>query len=76
MSNIKFYTNRQIALQMAMEHVKQEGTLRYSQGTGSVCKIADEYYKWLQDAPQSDKDGDKWYYDVTTTKPKGKSDSK
>jgi len=76
MSNIKFYTNRQIALQMAMEHAKQEGTLRYSQGTGSVCKIADDYYKWLQDAPQSDKDENKWYYDVTTTKPKGKSDSK
>jgi hypothetical protein len=74
--NIKFYKNRQIDLQMSMEHAKQEVTLRYSQGTGSVCKIADEYYKWLQDAPQADKDVDKWYYDVTTTKPKGKSDLK
>ena len=51
MSNIKFYTNRQIALQMAME-LSKEGSITQS----GIIKKADEFYVWLQDAPLKDTD--------------------
>jgi hypothetical protein len=55
MSSIKFYTNRQIALQMAMELCK-EGSITKSE----ITKNADEFYAWLQDAPQKDSDNKEW----------------
>jgi hypothetical protein len=55
MSNIKFYTNRQIALQMAMELCK-EGSITKSE----IIKNADQFYVWLQDAPQKDSDNKEW----------------
>ena len=55
MSNIKFYTNRQIALQMAMK-LHKEGSITKSE----ITKNADEFYAWLQDAPQKDSDNKEW----------------
>ena len=51
MSNIKFYTNRQIALQMAMK-LHKEGSITKSE----ITKNADVFYAWLQDAPLKDTD--------------------
>jgi len=63
MSNIKFYTNRQIALQMAIEARK----VKYN---GSILEIADEFYEWLQDAPMKDEDQRVWLDGWTKTTPK------
>lgn len=63
MSNIKFYTNRQIALQMAIEARK----VKYN---GSILEIADEFYEWLQDAPMKDEDQKFWLDGSTKTTPK------
>lgn len=62
MSNIKFHTNRQIALQMAIEARK----VKYN---GSILEIADEFYEWLQDAPMKDEDQKFWLDGSTTSKP-------
>lgn len=59
MSNIKFYTNRQIALQMAMELCKEKSGTTKSKKE-DVIKTADEFYSWLQDAPQKDSDNKEW----------------
>ena len=40
MSNIKFHSNRQVALQMAIE-------ARKTKYPGSILSIADEFYEWL-----------------------------
>ena len=68
MSNIKFYTNRQIALQLALEARK----LKYQ---GSILDVADEFYEWLQDAPMKDQDKDDrfWFDGTTKTTPNGKN---
>jgi|LauGreDrversion4_2_1035121.scaffolds.fasta_scaffold406909_2 hypothetical protein len=50
MSSIKFYTNRQIALKMAIKRSSQQNS------TDTIIKEADVFYKWLQDAPQKDAD--------------------
>ena len=63
MSNIKFYTNRQVALQMAIEARK----VKYN---GSILEIADEFYEWLQDAPMKDEDQKFWFDAGTKTTPK------
>jgi hypothetical protein len=55
MSNIKFYTNRQIALQNAMELYKK-GSITKKE----ITKYAQEFYIWLQDAPQKDSDNKEW----------------
>ena len=49
MSNIKFHTNRQVALQMAIE-------ARKAKYPGALLEVADEFYDWLQDAPMKDED--------------------
>jgi hypothetical protein len=54
MSNIKFYTNRQVALQMAMEETKR--TMGIHGGTKTVLRAADEFYEWLQGASMKDED--------------------
>ena len=63
MSNIKFHTNRQIALQMAIEARK----VKYN---GSILEIADEFYEWLQAAPMKDEDQRYWLDAGTKTTPK------
>jgi len=63
MSNIKFHTNRQVALQMAIEARK----VKYN---GSILEIADEFYEWLQDAPMKDEDQKFWFDGSTKTTPK------
>ena len=67
MSSIKFYTNRQVALQMAIEARK----VKYP---GGLLEVADEFYEWLQDAPLKDQDvdGKFWLDGSTKTKPKEK----
>lgn len=65
MSNIKFYTNRQVALQMAIEARK----VKYP---GALLEVADEFYEWLQDAPMKDEDNKFWLDGSTKTKPNGK----
>ena len=61
MSNIKFYTNRQIDLQMAMEHSK---IIMGSYGSiGGTLEYADKFYEWLQDAPMKDEDEKQWHID-------------
>ena len=63
MSNIKFHTNRQVALQMAIE-------ARKTKYQGSILTIADEFYEWLQDAPMKDEDQRYWLDAGTKTTPK------
>ena len=63
MSNIKFHTNRQVALQMAIE-------ARKTKYPGSILSIADEFYEWLQDAPMKDEDQKFWFDAGTKTTPK------
>ena len=72
MSNIKFHTNRQVALQMAMEHSKR--TMGTYGNIGGVLEYADKFYEWLQDAPMKDQDKDDrfWYDGPIKTKPNGK----
>ena len=72
MSNIKFYTNRQLALQMAMEDAKR--TLGSNGGPRYVIDLANQYYEWLQDAPMKDTDYDNkfWFDGSTKTKQKDK----
>ena len=67
MSNIKFYTNRQVALQMAIE-------ARNAKYQGSILEVAEEFYQWLQDAPMKDQDKDDrfWFDASTTTTPNSK----
>jgi dsDNA-binding SOS-regulon protein len=67
MSNIKFYTNRQVALQMAIE-------ARKTKYKGALLEVADEFYEWLQDAPMKDQDKDDrfWYDGPIKTKIDGK----
>lgn len=62
MSNIKFYTNRQVALMMAIE-------ARKTKYQGSILDNADEFYEWLQDAPMKDADQKFWLDGSTTSKP-------
>jgi dsDNA-binding SOS-regulon protein len=69
MSNIKFHTNRQVALQMAMEEAKR--TVGSTGGTKFVLEIADKMYEWLQNAPMKDEDKKHWIVDpVIRTKDK------
>lgn len=63
MSNIKFYTNRQVALMMAVE-------ARKTKYQGSILDNADEFYEWLQDAPMKDEDQKFWLDGSTKTTPK------
>ena len=63
MSNIKFYTNRQVALMMAVE-------ARKTKYQGSILDNADEFYEWLQDAPMKDEDQKFWFDGSTKTTPK------
>ena len=63
MSNIKFYTNRQVALMMAIE-------ARKTKYQGSILDNADEFYEWLQDAPMKDEDQKFWFDGSTKTTPK------
>ena len=63
MSNIKFHTNRQVALQMAIE-------ARKVNMAGSIIEIADDFYEWLQDAPMKDEDQKFWFDAGTKTTPK------
>jgi len=65
MSNIKFHTNRQVALQMAIEARKMEYP-------GSILEVADELYEWLQNAPMKDEDKDDRYWLNGSTKTKTK----
>ena len=66
MSNIKFHSNRQVALQMAIE-------ARKAKYPGSILSIADEFYEWLQDAPMKDEDQKFWLDGSTISKPKMKN---
>ena len=66
MSNIKFHTNRQVALQMAIE-------ARKVNMAGSIIEIADDFYEWLQDAPMKDEDQKFWLDGSTISKPKMKN---
>ena len=72
MSNIKFHTNRQVALQMALEEAKR--TIGSTGSTRFVLETADMFYQWLQDAPMKDQDIDNkyWLDGSTKTKPKDK----
>jgi len=72
MSSIKFHTNRQVALQMAMEHSKR--TMGSYGNIGGMLEYADKFYEWLQDAPMKDEDKDDryWLDGSTKTKPKDK----
>lgn len=70
MSNIKFHTNRQVALMMAIE-------ARKTKYPGSILTTADEFYEWLQDAPMKDEDQKFWLDGSTISKPnKNKTDNK
>ena len=66
MSNIKFHTNRQVALQMAIE-------ARKVNMAGSIIEIADDFYEWLQYAPMKDEDQKFWLDGSTISKPKMKN---
>ncbi len=59
MNNFKFYTNRQVALQMAIEYRK--GKVDNSPNT--IMLQADEFYEWLQNAPMKDEDQKQWLTD-------------
>ena len=63
MSNIKFHSNRQVALMMAIE-------ARKTKYHGSVLSNADEFYEWLQNAPMKDEDQKFWLDGSTKTTPK------
>lgn len=65
MSNIKFHTNRQVALQMAIEYRKS----KVDNTPETVLLQADEFYKWLQNAPMKDEDQKYWLDGSTTSKP-------
>jgi hypothetical protein len=69
MSNIKFHTNRQVALQMAIEE-----TNRAMGGLGTIKNVmsnADVFYEWLQNAPMKDEDQKHWITDpIIRTKDK------
>ena len=66
MSNIKFYTNRQVALQMAIEYRKG----KVDNTPETVLLQANEFYEWLQDAPMKDEDQRVWLDGWTKTTPK------
>ena len=66
MSNIKFHSNRQVALQMAVE-------ARKTNYQGSILSNADEFYEWLQNAPMKDEDQKFWLDGSTISKPKMKN---
>jgi len=69
MSNIKFHTNRQVALQMAIEEAKR--TVGSTGSTKFVLETADKMYEWLQNAPMKDEDQKHWITDpVIRTKDK------
>ena len=69
MSNIKFHTNRQVALQMAMEEAKR--TVGSTGSTKFVLETADKMYEWLQNAPMKDEDQKHWITDpIIRTKDK------
>ena len=63
MSNIKFHSNRQVALMMAIE-------ARKTKYHGSVLSNTDEFYEWLQNAPMKDEDQKFWLDGSTKTTPK------
>ena len=65
MSNIKFHTNRQVALQMAIEYRKS----KVDNTPETVLLQADEFYEWLQNAPMKDADQNYWLDGSTTSKP-------
>ena len=65
MSNIKFYSNRQVALQMAIEYRKSKA----DNTSDTVIRQANQFYEWLQDAPMKDEDQRVWLDGWTTTKP-------
>ena len=66
MINIKFYTNRQVALMMAIEYRKG----KVDNTPETVLHQADEFYEWLQDAPMKDEDQKYWLDGSTKTTPK------
>ena len=66
MSNIKFHSKRQVALQRAIE-------ARKVNMAGSIIEIADDFYEWLQDAPMKDEDQKFWLDGSTISKPKMKN---
>ena len=73
MSNIKFHTNRQVALQMAIEYRKS----KVDNTPETVLLQADEFYEWLQNAPMKDEDQKYWLDGSTISKPnKNKTDNK
>ena len=65
MSNIKFHTNRQVALQMAIEYRKS----KVDNSPEMILLQADEFYEWLQNAPMKDEDQNYWLDGSTTSKP-------
>jgi len=73
MSNIKFHTNRQVALQMAIEYRKSQ----VNNTPEMIILQADEFYEWLQNAPMKDEDQRYWLDGSTISKPnKNKTDNK
>jgi len=73
MSNIKFHTNRQVALQMAIEYRKGQ----VDNTPETIILQADEFYEWLQNAPMKDEDQKYWLDGSTISKPnKNKTDNK
>ena len=73
MSNIKFHTNRQVALQMAIEYRKS----KVDNTPEMIILQADEFYEWLQNAPMKDEDQKYWLDGSTISKPnKNKTDNK
>ena len=74
MSNFKFHSNRQVALQMAIEYRKSKGDLWPVVPPGDILTHADIFYKWLQDAPMKDEDQKQWFTDpIIKTKNYGKN---
>lgn len=69
MSNIKFHTNRQVALQMAIEYRKS----KVDNTPEMIILQADEFYEWLQNAPMKDEDQKYWLDGSTISKPKMKN---
>ena len=70
MSNIKFHSNRQVALQMAIEFGSATEVWPVTTPK-DILKRADIFYEWLQDAPMKDEDQRVWLDGWTTkTKPK------
>ncbi len=73
MSNIKFHTNRQVALQMAIEYRKS----KVDNTPEMIILQADEFYEWLQNAPMKDADQKYGLDGSTISKPnKNKTDNK